>query len=141
MTTTQDPAASRCPADKWYSDQIPADYPFGFTPVEPRLSVCSHRPAHGGPQTCAHTVALESPRSATETRSVITSERCLASSRGSPRGSLRWGILEWNPVVLAVDDTTSSRADPAPYRVDTNLLVQHRPGVVSPFTWDNPTTR
>lgn len=33
---------------------------------------------------------------------------------------------------------TGDRSDPAPFRVDTDLLAQYRPSVVAPFTWDNP---
>ena len=37
MTTSADAAGATVPVTRWYSDQIPADYLFGFTPANPDL--------------------------------------------------------------------------------------------------------
>ncbi|MEP6593233.1 MAG: hypothetical protein ABJC51_06045, partial [Acidobacteriota bacterium] len=136
MTTTPDASGALVPPTRWYSDQIPADYLFGFTPENPDFRL----------------LASASPWWTADVRPYggvgITS-----FNYRDPQGNyfrtlsgvfpriaerhLRWGIFEWNPVVLSAGDS-SSRDDPAPYRVDTALLVQHRPSVLVPFTWDNP---
>jgi hypothetical protein len=137
MTTTPGLGGVTVPTSKWYSDQIPADYLFGFTPANPDFRLL----ASASPWWTADV----RPYGGTGITSFNYQDPYGNYFRTLPgvfpeiaARHLRWGIFEWNPVVLADSDTTSSRADPAPYRVDTNLLVQHRPSVVSPFTWDNP---
>ncbi|MEP6592584.1 MAG: hypothetical protein ABJC51_02780, partial [Acidobacteriota bacterium] len=135
MTTTPDASGATVPPTRWYSDQIPADYLFGFTPENPDFRLLASASPwwtadvapYGGIGLTAfgfrdiygnyfRTLPGVLPR-------VVESRR-------------RWGIFEWNPVVLATGDT-SSRADPAAYRVDTDAIALYRPGVLAPFTWTN----
>ena len=137
MTTTPGTAGATVPPTRWYSDQIPADYLFGFTPANPDFRLL----ASGSPWWTADVT----PYGGVGITSFNYRDPFGNYFRTLPgvfprivEGRQRWGILEWNPVVLKEDDT-SSRADPAPYRVDTNLLLQHRPSVLVPFMWGDPT--
>ncbi len=133
MTTTATAAGATVPATRWYSDQIPADYLFGFTPEHPDFRL----------------LASASPWWTADVRPYGGAGLTAFSYRDPdghyfrtlpgvfPRiaeGKLRWGLFEWSPLVTDRGD----RSDPAPFRVDTDLLAQYRPSVVAPFTWDNP---
>jgi hypothetical protein len=137
MTTTPGTAGATVPSTRWYSDQIPADYLFGFTPANPDFRLL----ASGSPWWTADVA----PYGGVGITSFNYRDPFGNYFRTLPgvfprivEGRQRWGILEWNPVVLDATDP-SSRADPAPYRVDTNLLLQHRPSVLVPFMWGDPT--
>jgi hypothetical protein len=134
MTTTPGTAGATVPPTRWYSDQIPADYLFGFTPANPDFRLLTSaspwwtadvRP-YGGVGLTSFNQRIEDQNHSS------TYYRTLPGV--FPRVSeqhLRWGLLEWSPSVPWT-------ADPAPYRGDTALLAQHRPSVLVPFTWNNP---
>jgi hypothetical protein len=138
MTTTHDPSTgTTVPASRWYSDQIPADYLFGFTPSNPDFRFL----ASGSPWWTADVSPYGNVGiTAFSVRDPFGNHfrtlpgvfpQIVASHR-------RWGIFEWNPEVLSVADPAFTHSDPTPYRADTDLVAQYRPGVLVPFTWDNP---
>jgi hypothetical protein len=134
MTTTPGAGGATVPPTRWYSDQIPADYLFGFTPANPNFRLlASASPWWTSDVRPYGSVGITSFNQRIEgANHVATYYRTLPGVFPQiAKGNLRWGILEWSPSV-------PSTTDPAPYRADVALLVQHRPSVLVPFTWDHP---
>ena len=141
MTTTQDPATlATVPATRWFSDQIPADYLFGFSPSNPDFRLLASASPwwtadvapYGGVGLTSFSITDDFGNHFRTLPGVFPR---IVESRH------RWGIFEWNPQVPSGNAASFSYADPAPYRADTELLAQYRPSVLVPFTWDNPTYR
>ena len=130
VTTSADPATGyTVPASRWYTDQIPADYLFGFTPQNPdfrlhtsaspfwtadvtpygSLGITSFNVNQGGGM-FARTLAGVAPR--------------IAERR------VRWGIFEWNPSIPAT-------SDPTVYEQEMAIVEQYRPSLLVPFYWNN----
>ncbi|MCA1651308.1 MAG: hypothetical protein LC753_13865 [Acidobacteria bacterium] len=131
VTTSADPASGyTVPSSRWFSDQIPADYLFGFTPQNPdfrlhssaspfwtadvspygSLGITSFNVNLGG-GVFARTLAGVAPR--------------IAERR------VRWGIFEWNPSVPPT-------SDPTVYELEMALIEQYRPSLIVPFYWNDP---
>jgi hypothetical protein len=130
LTTTPGDAGATVPRTRWYSDQIAADYLFGFTPANPDFRLLTS----GSPWWTADVA----PYGGTGITSFAVRDQFGNYFRTLTgvfpkiaERHLRWGILEWNP-------SLPSTTDPVPYRADVALLVKHRPSVLVPFTWDNP---
>lgn len=136
MTTTPGTAGVTVPPTRWYSDQIPADYLFGFTPANPDFRFL----ASASPWWTADVAPYGGVGITAFGHRDIFGNYFRTLPGVFPQIAqrhLRWGIFEWNPLVLSADDS-SSRQDPAPYRVDTDLLATHRPSVLVPFIWGDP---
>jgi hypothetical protein len=130
ITTSADIATgATVPAERWFSDQIPADYLFGFTPQNPNPRL----------ETSA------SPYSTADVRPFgslgITSFSAFVNGqmhRTLPgvapmitQRDVRWGIFEWNPSVPTNDDI-------GVYRQEMALVEQYRPSLLVPFYWNSP---
>lgn len=136
MTTSADGSGATVPPTRWYSDQIPADYLFGFTPTNPDLRLF----ASGSPWWTADV----RPYGGAGLTAFGFRDRYSNYFPTLPgvfprivESGVRWGLFEWNPLVTGPGDP-AAHDDPAPYRRDTDLIAAHRPGVLAPFTWNNP---
>jgi hypothetical protein len=144
ITTSPDPASgATVPADRWFTDQVPADHL--FTNV---LTL----PAYPNGFAQDPTFRLDSSASPTWTADVrpygslgITSFNVNAGPR-APYGDVyyrtlaaaapaiaargvRWGIFEWNASVPATTAATL-------YDQELALVEKYRPSVLAPFAWD-----
>ncbi len=135
MTTTPGDAGATVPPTRFYSDQIPADYLFGWTPANPDFRLL----ASASPWWTADVRPYGNVGITSFNQRVVGANQTSTYYRTLPgvfpriaERRLRWGILEWSPSV-------PSTTDPAPYRADMALLVQHRPSVLVPFMWGDPT--
>lgn len=136
MTTSADANGATVPATRWYSDQIPADYLFGFTPDNPDLRLfASASPWWTADVAPYGGLGLTSFNYRDPYGNYFRTFPGVFARVRERRP--RWGLFEWSPLVTQASDH-SSRTDPAPYRVDTDLIARHRPGVVAPFTWNDP---
>jgi len=134
ITTSPDPATgATVPADRWFTDQIVADYLFGHVaPVyDLRLdtSASPHWTADIRPYGSLGITAFNQFNPATGTH-----HRTLAAvAPAIAQRNVRWGIFEWNPSLP--QDT-----DPAItiYRQEMALVEQYKPSVLVPFAWQNP---
>lgn len=137
ITTSPDPASgATIPAERFYSNQIPADYLFGSpasdlgvrltTSASPwwtadirpygSLGITAYNVRHpqagpGGIDLYSRTLVHVAP---------VIAER-----------NVRYGIIEWNP-------SDPSTTDPAVYRQEMEIVERYRPHLLIPFMWGDP---
>ena len=132
MTTSADPnTGATVPAERWFTDQIPADYLFGFTPQNPDIrldtSASPYWTADVSPYGSLGITSFNvyDPASGLVFRTLNGVAPLIAQRR------TRWGIFEWSPAV-----PSSPSLDV--YRAEMDLIVQYRPSVLAPFAWGTP---
>ena len=121
---------SGVPADRWFTDQIPADYLFGGTPENPNGRLDSSASPiftadvspYGSLGITSFNVNFESVNG-TFARTLAGAAPAIAARR------VRWGVFEWNPSV-------GPSANPAIYTQEMALVEQYRPSVLAPFLWN-----
>jgi len=121
---------SGVPADRWFTDQIPADYLFGGTPDNPNGRFDTSASAlftadvspYGSLGITSFNVNFESVNG-TFARTLAGAAPAIAARR------VRWGVFEWNPSV-------GPSANPAIYTQEMALVEQYRPSVLAPFLWN-----
>jgi hypothetical protein len=138
ITTTAypDTGGVTVPPDRWYSYQIATDYLFGGTPAAPNFRfVTSASPLlsadvtpYGGMGITAFNINFGTsavpPANGPYARTLAGALPVIESLHR------RWGILEWNPSVLG--STT-----PDVYRDEMVMVERYRPGLLTPFMWDD----
>jgi len=127
ITTSPDPATGlTVPAERWFSDQIPADYLFGGTPANPNERLESSASPwwtadispYGAVGVTAFNVVLGGTLYPT-LRNVapVIAER-----------KVRWGVLEYHPSVPTSNLLSA-------YFDDVAVLERYRPAVIVPIFW------
>jgi hypothetical protein len=131
VTTSADPASGyTVPSSRWFSDQIPADYLFGFTPQNPDFRLhSSASPFWTADVTPYGSLGITS-FNANLGGGGFARTLVGVAPRIAERG-VRWGIFEWNPSVPPT-------SDPAVYEQEMALIEQHRPSLLVPFYWNDP---
>ncbi len=131
ITTTADPTSgATVPAERWYSDQIPADYLFGGTPAAPNYRFETSASAwwtadihpYGSLGITAFNVSDDKGNFFPTLRQVAP----LIAERGR-----RWGVLEYHPSVQ--NEGTYAR-----YREDVDVFLQYPPSLIVPIYWGDP---
>ena len=127
ITTSADPASgATVPADRWFTDQIPADYLFGFTPSNPDLrldtSASPYWTADVAPYGSLGITSFNANQNGTMFRTLAGVGPEIAK-----RG-VRWGIFEWNPSLPVNGDVSA-------YRDEMPLVERYRPSLLVPFAW------
>jgi hypothetical protein len=128
ITTSADPVTGyTVPVERWFSDQIPADYLFGNTPQNPDFRLLT--------SASPHWTADVSPYGSLGITSFNvnlgnnTFGRTLAGVAPVIAGrNVRWGIFEWNPAV-------PSSPDIAVYRQEMALVEEYKPSLLVPYFW------
>jgi hypothetical protein len=128
MTTSADPATgATVPADRWFSDQIPADYLFGSTLVNPTFRLDTSASPHWTADISPYgSLGITSFTANFGTLGFARTLAGVAPQIAARR--VRWGIFEWNPSVPAIAST-------APYDAEIALVERYRPSVLAPFMW------
>jgi hypothetical protein len=133
VTSSADPSSgATVPADRWFSDQIPADYLFGGTPANPngRLDTSASPlftadiSPYGSLGITSFNVNFGDLGFA---RTLAGAAPAIAARR------VRWGIFEWNPSVGPTDNIEI-------YRQEMALVEQYRPSLLAPFVWNDAAT-
>ena len=127
MTTSTDPATgTTIPVNRFYSDQVPADYLFGSSPTNPNFRLITS----GSPHWTADVAPFGSFG--------ITSFNIIAGATELPTlrnvapqaaGFGRWGLFEYNVAVGGVPSATFLAQELA-------SLVATRPSLIIPVFWD-----
>lgn len=131
ITTSPDiSTGATVPADRWFSDQVPADYLFGNTPALPdfRLdtSASPHWTADVSPYGSMGITAFNQfNQQFGIMHKTLTGVAPLIAQR-----KVRWGVFEWNPSVPANPDITI-------YRDEMALVERYRPSVLAPSSWQS----
>ena len=141
MTTTPDPATGAgIPPERWYSDQIPADYLFNGSPDNPndRLlsSASPHWTADISPYGSMGITSFNVDFSNWDPPWIAYTLRNVAP-RLAER-DIRWGIIEWHPGVLPGDTGVSTNLEL--FRSEMAVVEQYRPSLLHPFAWGLPYT-
>jgi hypothetical protein len=128
ITTSADPATgATVPAERWFSDQIPADYLFGGTPANPngRLDTSASPiwTADISPFGSAGITAFNVNYGSGYHRTLAGAAPVMAARR------VRWGVFEWNPSV-------GPSATREIYDQEMALVEQYRPSLLAPFVWN-----
>jgi hypothetical protein len=130
VTTSADPTTGvTVPAERWFSDQVPSDYLFGFSPANPHVR---HWTA-ASPVWTANVAPYGSMgiTSFNVNFSETFFARTLAGAAPAVAAyKVRWGLFEWNP---SVPKSTGLQI----YRDEMKLVEQYRPSVIVPFMWGN----
>lgn len=131
MTTSPDPETGlTVPAERWYSDQIPADYLFGFTPDNPNLRLhTSASPwwtADVSPYGALGITSFNANLGSGAFARTLLNVAPLISAH-----NVRWGILEYHP---SIPISNSAQI----YLEDMALIEQYRPALIVPIYWGNP---
>ena len=134
ITTTPDNVSgSTVPTDRWFSDQIPADYLFGGTPQNPNERLfTSASPLSTADTSPYGSIGVTSfninfgPGIGYRNTLVNVAPAIAALNRP-------WAITEWNPSLNA--DPSFGPAPIEVYRAEMALIEQYRPRVVIPFVW------
>jgi hypothetical protein len=133
VTTSRDPETNTVvPADRWYSDQIAADYLFGASPDNPNLrfitSASAWWTADVTPRGRLGITAFNTNMGGTVFRTLAGVAPHIAER------DVDWGILEWHP-------SSPETKDVDVYRSEARLVELYRPALVVPIFWGNPTTK
>ena len=131
ITTSADPSTgATVPGERWFSDQIPADYLFGGTPASPNgrldLSASPIWTADISPYGSMGITSFNVNFTALGLgygRTLAGAAPVVAARR------VRWGIFEWNPSV----PPSSTRAI---YDEEMALVERYRPSLLAPFLWN-----
>ena len=128
ITTSPDPATgATVPGDRWFSDQIPADYLFGGTPANPNgrmdLSASPIWTADISPYGSMGITSFNVNFQTFFAKTLAGAAPVVAARR------VRWGIFEWNPSI-----------GPSPtrdiYDEEMALVERYRPSLLAPFMWN-----
>jgi hypothetical protein len=136
ITTTRDPmTGTTVPADRWFSDQIPAEYLFGGTPSNPNdrlftsaspLWTADTAP-YGSIGITSFNIDFGSSFAFAQT---LVNVAPAVAARNRP-----WAITEWNPYLKA----DASIPDPPDlqqrYNSEVALIKVYRPRLVIPLAW------
>jgi hypothetical protein len=138
ITTSADPnTGDTVPPDRWFTDQIPADYLFDGTPANPNgrfdTSASGIATANVSPYgslgiTSFNSDVVQAGPDDPESDFVRT---LVGAAPAISALHVRWGVFEWNP---ALPPTT----DPTIYNDEMTLVKQFHPSVLAPFLWDPP---
>lgn len=134
ITTSADPASgATVPADRWFSDQIPADYLFGFTPQNPNPRYDSSASAHWSADVSPYGSLGITSFNTVETNGFVNRTLAGVAPLIAQR-NVRWGIFEWSPSIPA-------SSSPDVYREEMLLVERYHPSLLAPFYWrsDDPT--
>ena len=133
ITTSADPlTGATVPADRWFSDQIPADYLFGGTPANPngRLDT-SASPVWTADVSPFGSLGITSFNVNFESQGLGFARTLAGAAPAIAARKIRWGIFEWNPSV-GPSNTLEI------YRQEMALVEQYRPSLIAPFVWQTP---
>jgi len=135
ITTSPDAATgATVPAARWFSDQIPADYLFGFTPANPDLRLAtSASPWWTADISPYGSLGITSFNQRNADNGFVARTLPGVAPQIAQRG-VRWGIFEWNPSVPASPDIED-------YRQEMTLVERYRPSLLAPFFWNDPDYR
>jgi hypothetical protein len=127
ITTSADPATgATVPPDRWYTDQIPADYLFGSTPANPNerfdTSASAIWTADASPYGSLGITSFNVNFGTTYAKTLAGAAPVIAARK------VRWGVFEWNPSV-------PPSADISVYRDEMVLVKTYRPSLLAPFVW------
>jgi len=128
MTTSADPATgATIPSERWYSDQVPADYLFGNPPPDTGLRLAtSASPWWTADVSPYGSLGITSYNSNDQRgnyyRTLVNVAPAVAAR------NVRWGVTEWNP-------SDPSTTDPTIYRQEMYVVEQYRPSLLIPFYW------
>ena len=131
MTTSPDPGSgATVPPERWFTDQIVADYLFGNVAPNYDLrldtSASPHWTADVRPYGSLGITSFNQFNTATGTmHRTLAAVAPVIAQRG-----VRWGIFEWNPSIPAHPSIDV-------YREENALVVQYRPSVLVPFYWQS----
>jgi hypothetical protein len=130
ITTSTDPlTGATVPAERWFTDQIPSDYLFGYTAANPLVRHdtaaspiwTANVSPYGSMGITAFNVNFNETAFA---RTLAVAAPVVASH------NVRWGVFEWNPSV-------PKSAGMQIYRDEMALVEQYRPSLLAPFIWGN----
>jgi hypothetical protein len=128
ITTSADAAGNTVPPERWFSDQIPADYLFGFTPASPPLRLhTSASPWWTADVTPYGSLGITAFNVSQGGGNFARTLSGVAPQIAARR--VRWGVFEWNPSVPA---TTG----PDVYEQEMRLVELYRPSVLVPYALD-----
>jgi hypothetical protein len=142
ITTSPDPlSGATVPPDRWFTDQIPADYLFGHTPQNPdRRLVTSASPWWTADVSPYGSIGITS-FNANLGNGIVAPTLANVAPHIAARG-VRWGIFEWNPVApSSADVDIYPEAYLEIYRADMRLVEQYKPSILVPHVWNHPDFR
>ncbi len=127
ITTSPDPVSGlTVPAERWFSDQIPADYLFGSTPANPDLRLESSASpwwtADISPYGSLGITSFNVVLGGTLYPTLRNVAPVIAERR------VRWGILEYHPSV-PISNVLSAYFD------DVAVIERYRPALIVPIYW------
>ena len=128
MTSSTDPATNTTiPLNRFYSDQVPADYLFGFTPQNPNFRLITSASPHWTADVRPFgSIGITSFNTTDGTNIFQTLKNAAAAVAAL---GARWGVFEYNASVPSVNN-------PAFYASDLQTLIQTRPSLIIPVFWD-----
>jgi hypothetical protein len=133
MTTSPDPASgATVPADRWFTDQIMADYLFGN--VAPNYDLRLHTSASPHWTADIRPYGSMGITSFNQNISGAMFKTLPAVAPAIAQRNVRWGIFEWNPSV-------PPHPDDSVYREEMAVVEQYKPSVLVPFLWDTTDAR
>ncbi len=128
MTSSVDPATGMTiPINRFYSDQIPADYLFGSSPASPNFRLITSGSPHW-------TASVKPYGSMGVTAFNIVAGATVVSTFQNVAPHItalgeRWGLFEYNAAV-------GGTAPAAFYAAELATLIQSRPSLIIPVFWD-----
>lgn len=135
VTTTRDAATgTTVPTDRWFSDQVPADYLFGGSPSNPNdrlfTSASPWWTADVSPYGSIGVTAFNIDFGNVFAQTLLNLAPVIAAR------NLPWAITEWNPSLKSdpsIPDPPLQR-----YRDQMLLIEQYRPRLLIPYRWATP---
>jgi hypothetical protein len=144
ITTSPDPASgATVPADRWFTDQIAADYlftnvltlpayPLGFSQAATFRLDTSASPTWTADVTPYGSLGITSFNASVgpvATYGDVYYRTLAAAAPAIAARGVRWGIFEWNASVPSTSAATL-------YDQELALVEKYRPSVLAPFAWD-----
>ncbi len=141
MTTSPDPTGFTIPRERWYSNQIPADY-IGFgSPENPNerwySSMSSFWTADVSPYASFGITSFNIDFWDVPGNPIAYTLRNVAPPIAAR--DLRWGLTEWHPGEYPErppDFVGGFSTKPELYRSEMAVIEQYRPSLLQPFYWD-----
>lgn len=136
MTTTADPETGlTVPVERWFSEQIPADYLFGGTPENPNdrllTSASPWWSADVSPYGSLGITAFNIDFGSFVARTLIN-----VAPRVAER-NVRWGVIEWHPGVPPSSPGSVSNSLDL-YRSEMAVVERYKPALLVPVYWGDP---
>jgi hypothetical protein len=131
MTTSPDHESGLAvPAERWYSDQIPADRLYGASPENPNLRFETSASAWWSADVSPYG-ALGITSFNANLRSGAFARTLIAVAPRIAARNVRWGILEWHPSIPISNSLQI-------YLDDMAIIEQYRPALIVPIFWGHP---